>query len=72
MDTRIQVVVPSLTALTMGLLLAGDSEGWLKIVYLVVLAAALVWINVLHFRTGRSPEVNGQEASEAVTSRRAV
>ena len=72
MDTRIQVVVPSLTALTMGLLLAGDSEGWLEVMYLVVLAASLVWINVLHFRTGRSPEVSRQEATEAVTGRRAV
>ena len=72
MDTRIQVVVPSLVALTMGLLLAGEGDGWRDVLYLVVLVAALVWINVLHFRAGRAPDPVGGGASKAAPRRRAV
>ena len=72
MDPRIQVVVPSLTIITMALLLASNPGGWLEIVYILVLVAAVVWINVLHFRLGRSTGAPSEVDQNKAGTRRAV
>ena len=64
MDQRIHVVIPSLTIVTMALLLSTSDGGWLDIACLLIIAASVVWINVLHFRAARPSEAGEPADSE--------